>query len=133
MKNVIKPLHKNVVIPLWLTAAALATDAAIKKKMFGSGMTTVLISKKEMNDIMKTAKSLEEFGLLIQCVSEIIKNEANKQNGGFVGMLLDTIGATLLGNPLRVKAKLELVREQLELVRIFNAIYYQNEPKFNGV
>ena len=40
MKIVVKPLAKSVFIPLELTAAALATDAATRKKMFGSGMPT---------------------------------------------------------------------------------------------
>ena len=74
--NVLKPLAKSVLIPLGLTAAASATDAAIHKKMFGSGNTTLIISNEEMNDIMKIVKTLEEFGLLIKGVSETIKNEA---------------------------------------------------------
>ena len=44
MKNVLKPLAKSVLMLLGLTAAALATDAAIHKKMFGSCMTTLIIS-----------------------------------------------------------------------------------------
>ena len=50
--NVLTPLAKSVLIPLEVTAAA-ATDAAILKKMFGSGVTTLIISNEEMNDIMK--------------------------------------------------------------------------------
>ena len=52
-ENVLKPLAKSVFIPLGLTAASPATDAAIDKKMFGSGNTTLIISNEEMNDIMK--------------------------------------------------------------------------------
>ena len=49
--NVLKPLAKNVLIPLGFTAAASAADAAIyKKKVFGSGMTTLITSNEEMND-----------------------------------------------------------------------------------
>ena len=59
-------------IPLGLTAAASATDAAIHKKMFGSGNTILIISNEEINDIMKIIKSLEESGLLIKGVSETI-------------------------------------------------------------
>ena len=59
--NVLKPLTKSVLIPLRLKAAASATDAAIHKKMFGSGNTTLIISNKEMNDIMKIIKSLEDI------------------------------------------------------------------------
>ena len=81
MKNALKPLAKSVKIPLVLTATASAMDAAIHKKIFGSGVTTLIISNKEMNDIMKIVKSLEEFGLLIKGISETIKNEAKKQKG----------------------------------------------------
>ena len=43
-KNVLKPLAKSVLIPLGLTEASSETDATIYKKMFGSGMTTLIIS-----------------------------------------------------------------------------------------
>ena len=71
--NVLKPLAKSVLIPLGLTAAASARDAAIHKKMSGSGFTTLIISNEEMNDIMKIAKSLEGSGLLIKRVSNRTK------------------------------------------------------------
>ena len=100
MKNVLKPLAKSVLVPLGLTAAASATDAAIHKKMFGSGTTTLIISNKEMNDIMKIVKFLEESSLLIKDVSKTIKNEAKEQKGRFLSMLLGTLGASLLGNLL---------------------------------
>ena len=51
-----------------------------------------------MNDIMKIVVSLEESGLLIKGVSETIKNEATEQKGGFLGILLGILGASLLGN-----------------------------------
>ena len=54
--NVLKPLAKSVLIPLGLTAAASATDAAIHKKMFWSGVTILKISNEEMNDIMEQVK-----------------------------------------------------------------------------
>ena len=53
IKNVIKPLAKNVVIPSGLTAAASAADAGLHTKVLGSGTTTLIISNEEMNDIMK--------------------------------------------------------------------------------
>ena len=53
MRNVLKLLTKSVLIPLGLTAAASATDAAIHKKMFRSGFTTIIISNEEMEDVMK--------------------------------------------------------------------------------
>ena len=81
IENVLKPLAKNVLIPLGLTAAASETDAAIHKKMFGSGFTTLIISNEEMLDIMKIVKYPVDFGLLIKGVSETIQNEATKQRG----------------------------------------------------
>ena len=74
MKNVVKPLPKSILIPLGLTAAA--TDAAIHKKMFGSGATTLLISNEEINVTMKIVMALEKSSLLIKRVSETITNEA---------------------------------------------------------
>ena len=65
--------------------------------------TTLIISNEEMNHIMKIVKSLEESGLLKKGVSVLIKNEAKEQKGGFLGMLLGTLGASLLGNLLTGK------------------------------
>ena len=96
----LKPLAKSVLVPLGLTAAPSATDAAIHKKMFGSGMTALMISNEEMNDIIKIVKSLEESGLLIKGVSETIRNETKEQKGGFLGI---SLGTSLLGNLLTGK------------------------------
>ena len=76
--NVLEQLPKSDFIQLGLIAAASATDAAIHKKMFGSGVTTLIISDEEMNDIMAMVKSLEESGLLVKDVSETINNEAKE-------------------------------------------------------
>ena len=104
MKIVIQPLAKSVLIPLGLTAAASAADAGIHKKILGSGHnTTLIISNDEMKDISKIVKSLEGSGLLLKRVSETIKNEAKEQRGGFLSILLGTLGASLLGNMLAGK------------------------------
>ena len=79
MKNILK--SGNVLIPLGITAAAAATDVAIRKKVFGSGMTTLRISNEEMNDIIKIVKSLEKFGLLIKSVSETNRNSKRTKRG----------------------------------------------------
>ena len=55
-------------------AAALGVHAGIHKNILESGMTILIISKEQMNDIMKTVKSLEESGLLIKDVSKTIKS-----------------------------------------------------------
>ena len=94
MKNLLKPLAKSVSIPWGLRASA--TDAAIQKKIFGSGMTTLLISNEQVNVIMKIVKSLEESGLLIKGFRETIKTEVKGQKVGFLSMLLSTLVASLL-------------------------------------
>ena len=66
IKNVITPLAKTLLIPLGLTAAAAAADAGIHKIILGSGNTTLIISNKDMKDLIKIVKSLEDFGLLLK-------------------------------------------------------------------
>ena len=102
MKSVIKPLAKSVLIPLGLKATASAADAGIHKKILGSGHnnTTLIISNNGMDDILKIVKSLEDSGVLLKGVSEIIQNEGKEQRGGFLSMLLGTLGASLLGDVL---------------------------------
>ena len=104
MKSVIQPLAKCVLIPLGLTGAASAADAGIHKKILGSGHnTTLIISNDVMKDILKIVESLENSGLLLEGVSEAIKNEGKEQKGGFLSMLLGKLGASLLGNMLAGK------------------------------
>ena len=97
-----------------------------------------------MDDIIKIVKSLKNSGLLIKSVSETVENEVKEQKGGVLGVLASTLGASSLGNMLRgkeMKSKkteheatipglriiwagevtIEQVKEQIELVRIFNA------------
>ena len=75
IRNVLKPSAKSVSVPLGLTAAATATDAAIqkKKKKINTGMTTLIFSNNDLNNFKKTIKSLEDSGLLIKDVTETIK------------------------------------------------------------
>ena len=102
--NVLKQLAKTVLIPLRLTAAvASAANAAIHKKMFESGFTSLIISNEEMEDIVKIVKSLEDSVLLIKGLSETIKNEVKEQKGVFLGMILCNLSASLLGNILKGK------------------------------
>ena len=106
LMKVAMPLAKNVLAPLVLSAAMSAIDGSIKKKMFGSGATkgagttTLIISNDEMDDILKIVKSLENSGLLLKGVSETIQHEAKEKRGGFLSMLLGTLGASLLGDIL---------------------------------
>ena len=78
------------------------------KKILGSGNhpshnnnnTILIISNNEMKDIIKIVKTLEDSSLLPEGVSETVQNKVKEQRGGFLSMLLGTLGASLLGNIL---------------------------------
>ena len=116
------PMMKNVLtslISLGVSVRVSAADAAIQKKIHWSGITTLISSNEEMEDIIKIDKSLEESGLLIKGFNEIIKNETKEQKGGFLSILLGTLAARLFGNALKVKPE-EQEKTHLEQARIFN-------------
>ena len=96
-------LAKNILAPLGITAAASAIDAGIQKKIHGSGTTALIISNEETNDIMKIVQALEDFNVLLKGVTKTVENEIKEQKGGFLSMLLGTLGASLLGNLLAGK------------------------------
>ena len=105
LMKVAMPLAKNILAPIGLTAAMSPIDGGIQKKMHGSEATKgagvkLIIEQEDMNDIMKIIKALENSGILLKGVSKAIKNETKEQNGGFLSMLLGTLGASLLGNLL---------------------------------
>ena len=56
-----------------------------------------------MNDITKIVQALEDSNILRKGVTKTIKNETKEQKGGFLSMLLGTLGASLLGNLLTGK------------------------------
>ena len=71
------------------------------KKILGSGHnTTLTISNDEIKDILKIVNSLADFGE----VSETIKIEAKEQKGGFLSMLLGTLGASTLAGKGVIRA-----------------------------
>ena len=100
------------------------------KKIHGSGTTTLIVSNEEMNDIMKIVQNLEDSNILLKGVTKTIEDETKEQKGGFLSMLLRTLGATLLGNLLSGKGIVragsinnkgkEIVRPVLENNGIFN-------------
>ena len=157
LMKVAMPLAKNVLAPLGLTAAMSAIDGSIKKRMLGSGATTLIISNDEMDDILKISKSLENSGVLLNGVSETIQHEAKEQRGEFLSMLLGTLGASLLGDVLSkglsgkgvIRAGEGTIRagygSKGSSLKIFLTLpphpltnfeiqkYYENESRFNGV
>ena len=93
------PLAKNVLAPLGLPAAMSAIDGSIQKKIYVSGVK-LIIEQEDMNNIIKIVEALENPGILLKEVTKTIENETKEQRGGFLSMLLGTLGAILLGNLL---------------------------------
>ena len=100
LKSVIKPLGM-----LGLTAAASsATDAAIHKKVLGTGNhPTLIVSNDDMQDLLKVIKSLENSGLLLGGITDTVKNEAKVQKYGFLSTLMSVLESTLLRGMLSGK------------------------------
>ena len=68
------PFGKNVLGPLAVSAAVLATEVTIQKIILDSGTTKLIISNEEANDIMRMIKSFEDSGLLITAVTKTTEN-----------------------------------------------------------
>ena len=71
-----------------------------KKKIYGSGLKTLVISNDDIQDVLKIVKSLADSGVLLKGVTETIHNDISEQIDGFLLMLLGTLGASLLGDLL---------------------------------
>ena len=68
------------------------------KKILGSGNhTTLIISNDYLNNLSEVIKSLEKNGIILDGITETVKNEVKEQKGGFLSMLLSVLGASLLG------------------------------------
>ena len=89
LMKVAMPLAKNV----------LKKYKSIKKKIHGWGVK-LIIEQEDMNDFIKIIEALENAGILLKGVTKTIENETKEQRGGFLSMLLGTLGANLLGNLL---------------------------------
>ena len=130
MKNVLGQLAKSMLITIRLTARLSALDTGVHNNILGSGTsgpsgsgtTTLIISNKEMEEIMKIDKSSKDSSLLIKGVSQTIDK---KQRDGLLGMLLGKLVAYLLENVIadkgviRVNDEVRRVGEDFQLLLIF--------------
>ena len=73
------------------------------KKRHGSGTTALIISNKEINDILKIVQALEGSNILLKGVTKTAKNETEEQKDGLLSRLLDSLGASLSGKMLAGK------------------------------
>ena len=103
LPKLIKPatsLGKNTPASLGLSSITSAADAGIQKSVYGSGSTALSINSNELNDVMKIIKVLEDHAVLLKGITKTAKNEVKSQRGGFLSMLLGTLGASLPGDVL---------------------------------
>ena len=119
-------LAKNVSAPLGLTAAMSAIDGSIQKKIHGSGVK-LIIDQEDVNDIIKIIEALENSAIFLKRVTKAIENETKEEIGGFLSMLLGTLGASLLGNLLTGKG---MMRSGEEIVRAGEGA--KKTPKFGA-
>ena len=114
----------------------------------GKGFT-LFISNEDMNDIIKMIKSLEDSGVLIDGVTETLKTEIKKREGGFLGALLAPLIASLVqlvissvvkdisGRVVRaagggyINKKILVPLNPLSNIEITE--YFNYEPRFHGV
>ena len=83
LMKVAVPLSKHILAPLGITAAASAIDAVIQKKIHASGKTILIISNKEMNDIMEVVQALEDSNILLKEITKTIKMKQKNKKEDF--------------------------------------------------
>ena len=98
MKSILTLFSKSFFILLGLSAEISAVVAAIQIESHGSGITALLISNNEIEDIMKIVTSFDESGSLAKWITE-----AKEKKGWFLLMLLGTLAVSMLGNALTRK------------------------------
>ena len=106
MKSILTLFSKSFFILLGLSAEISAVVAAIQIESHGSGITALLISNNEIEDIMKIVTSFDESGSLAKWITE-----AKEKKGWFLLMLLGTLAVSMLGNALTRKGIIRAGKE----------------------
>ena len=82
LPKLIKPalsLGKNILAPLGLSSAMSATEAAIQKTVHGYATKTVRFSNKDLDDMTKIFKALEDSDVLMKGITKTLKNDIKKE------------------------------------------------------
>ena len=113
-------LHQELqLLPITIPASIVELLMLKFKKIQGSGNMTLIISIEEMNDMIKIIQALKNSNILIKGVTKTIKNETKEQKGGFLSMVLGTLGASLLG----------IYYEEKELQELAMVIFQKKEKE----
>ena len=118
-------LTKYFLATLTNMASNSAKDGAIQRTMHGRGVLkagngiNLVIPNDEIDDFIKIIKSFEHSGVLIEGVTETVKKEIKKQVGGFFGILLGTLGASVLVIMFTGKGIVAVGREHIKMDKCF--------------
>ena len=126
------PLAKNFLTLLANMASASEIDGDNQRKMrgrevvkAGTGITLIILNE-DLHGIIRIKKSLKNLVVSFDGVSETLKQEIKKQKGKFLGMLLGTLGASMLGSMLIWKGVIRAVKTVRRAGR-----WYTNMDKMN--
>ena len=102
------PLLKSCLLLIKNLLKSLAKSALLRihKKILGSRATALIVLDEEIEGIIKIVKSIEFSGLSTKNVTQATEYEVKEQGAGFLGMLLDTLGVSLLENMLAGKGSI---------------------------
>ena len=110
LTNIAIPLVSNNLPGLVNNSTSNAINQ-FERKISGKGAVkarkgfTLFILNEDLNDIIKIIKSLEGSDLLIDGVTETVKYETKKQEGGFLGALLAPLATSLVHSVISSVAK----------------------------
>ena len=90
---------------------------------------TLFISNEDMNDITKIIKPLEDLGVLIDGVTETVKDEIEKREGGFLGALLAPSASSLV-QPLISSAVKRISRRGVRRAGREYIKFFKSAPSF---
>ena len=76
-------LVKNTLVPFGISATSSASDAGIQNKVHGFETTTLIVSNKEINDMMKIVQFLEDSNISLKRITKTIENETEEQKRNF--------------------------------------------------
>ena len=72
-----------MLVPFGISATSSASDAGIHNKVHGFEPTTLIVSNKEINDMMKIVQFLEDSNISLKWITKTIENETKEQKRNF--------------------------------------------------
>ena len=93
--KVAAPVAENILAALGITAAASAVDAGIPKNAWFKD-NSFNNFKPKINDIIEIVQALEDSDIMLKQITKTVKNKKKEQKGGFLNMLLGTLGVSFV-------------------------------------